>query len=479
MFMTAQSSDRRLTPILGSMSSLRRLTLLLCAVFWLAVPAGAHAAPAADPNGFHLASSSLFVHENAGAAVITVSRNDTRRDAQVGYIAVGPGHPCGDTTCTAQYDWDFTFVKGRLDFAPGVATRTFEVPVVDHHAANIPQTVQVSLFAPYPIGLAHPAKAVLTILNDDSTDPVGTLTSSTGANPLAGASFFVDPLSDPVQALPRHPSLGVIAAQPWVERFGSFSGRDVGMAASHYLARASVQQPGGVPMLSTYRIVDGHCGHWADPPGDQASYHNFMTRLAQGIGGYRAVMFLEMDALITVGCLSRHGLAVRMQELNDAIDVLKANCPRLTIYVDAGAADAVPARATARLLKRAGVAKIQGFFTNSTHFDWTSKEIRYGQAIARMTGGKHFVVNTSGNGRGPLAPPDVVHQGNEVLCNPPGRGAGPKPTSQTGIPYVDGFAWILHPGESTGLCGAGAPRTGVFWPAYAEMLARNANYAVR
>ena len=48
-----------------------------------------------------------------------------------------------------------------------------------------------------------------------------------------------------------------------------------------------------MPMLATYRIVDGHCGHWSDPPADQASYHNFISRFSQGIGGYRAVLFLE------------------------------------------------------------------------------------------------------------------------------------------------------------------------------------------
>ena len=80
-----------------------------------------------------------------------------------------------------------------------------------------------------------------------------------------------------------------------------------------------------------------------------------------------------MDSLITVGCLSHQGVAVRMHELDDAINVLTANCPHLVVYLDAGAADAVPAPQIAKLLRRAGVAKIQGFFLNSTHFDWTTQ----------------------------------------------------------------------------------------------------------
>jgi endoglucanase len=231
-------------------------------------------------------------------------------------------------------------------------------------------------------------------------------------------------------------------------------------------------------MLATYRIPDGHCGHWTPRRRDQRSYHAFISRFAQGIGRYRAVLFLEMDALITTPCLTARGVAIRMGELRAAINVLTRRCPHLVIYLDGGAADALPARRTARLLRRAGVSKIQGFFLNSTHFDWTSKEIRYGERISRLTGGKHFVVNTGENGRGPLIPRDRVHQGNEVLCNPPGRGLGPKPTTDTGYPNVDAFAWTSNPGESGGACVPGAPPTGAFWPAYALMLVLNADFAV-
>jgi endoglucanase len=80
---------------------------------------------------------------------------------------------------------------------------------------------------------------------------------------------------------------------------------------------------------------------------------------------------------------------------------------------------------------------VKGFFLNAKHFDWTSAEIRYGEKISPMTGGKHFVINTSTNDGGPLRPPDIVHEGNEVMCNPPGRGLGPRPTGDTGFSNVD------------------------------------------
>jgi endoglucanase len=125
------------------------------------------------------------------------------------------------------------------------------------------------------------------------------------------------------------------------------------------------------------------------------------------------------------------------------------------------------------------VSQIQGFFVNSTHFDWTSHEIKYGEEVSRLTGGKHFVVNTAENGRGPLVPSSRVKYGNEILCNPPGRGLGPLPTFNTGFPNVDAFAWIAYPGRSGGQCRPGAPPTGTFWVPLALSLARNADFAVR
>jgi endoglucanase len=462
------------------MHFLRRLACLaLVALGSVIVPAAAQA----DSTGFHLQSSQLYVHESAGSAVVTIERGDASGSAQIRYIAGGLGFDCGGVMCTAT-KYDMTGVKGELDFPAGVHSMTFSIPVVDHGADSLPKTVSVSLFGAYPIGMASPSKAVLTILNDDppvahdASDPLG-VAGGNASNPLAGARFFVDPDSDPSRfAAAGHPLLRVIADQPGTSRYGSFSWPNAGIAVSNELAKAQVLQPGSVPMLATYRIVGSHCGHWADTPADQQSYHDFIEGLAHGIGDYRAVLFLEEDSIITVGCLTPHGVDVRMAELHDAINILTANCPRLVIYLDAGAADAKPVGLTANLLKRAGISQIQGFFLNSTHFDWTSREIQFGEAVSRLTGGKHFVVNTGDSGRGPLATPDPVHDGNEVLCNPPGRGLGPKPTANTGYPNVDAFAWTTNPGESGGRCVPGAPATGAYWPAYGEMLVRNADFNV-
>jgi endoglucanase len=470
---------------------LLRLTLMpvvvLCA---LLAPAAAYADAAPDPSGFHLESSQLAVNEGAGQAVVTIERTDTSEAAQIRYITLGDGTPCGSAECTAVDGIDFTSVKGELDFPAGVASETFSVPISDHGVTDVSKTIQVALFGPSPIGLSSPSKAVLTILDNDPVaprdpqNPLALPVAPAAGNPLAGATFFVDPESEAAHAAQSNPTLDVIAREPGTARFGSFSfGHngvpDIATAVSRYLSRAQVEQPGTVPLLATYRILHGLCGHASDSPADAASYRDFINGFASGIGSYRAVLFLEMDSIITMPCLSKHGQAVREAELRYAINTLVAACPHLVIYLDAGAADALSPRDAARFLRASGVAKIQGFFLNATHFDWTSNEIRYGEKISRLTGGKHFVINTGENGQGPLRPHDIVHQGLEVLCNPPGRGLGPLPTAETGYRNVDMFAWTSNPGESGGSCGAGAPPTGQYWPAYAKVLVQNADFKVR
>lgn len=473
----------------------RRLLLGCCLVLGL-LSAGLGSAASAlafnlDPLGFRLSSPVYTVHENEGAAVVTIQRIDTTREAQIRYLTL-PG--------SAVRGQDFRAVRSMIDFQPGQATASFRVPIYDHHMPGLPRTVNIGIFGPSPVGMTSPHNAVLTIINDDPLslvrdmlNPLGLPTAPPASDPLRGASPYIDSNYGLAAVAARrwrrtHPRaagmLDVIAREPEVHRFGNWVPRsEIGLKVSQYLEQAAIEQPGRVPEFATYWVVDSkrarpHCGSYSDPPWRVAAYHQWIHNLAAGVSGYPAIMFLEMDSLITVGCLSHHGLQVRLQELHDAIDTL-AKVPHLVVYLDAGAADALDAAAEARLLRGAGVSEIQGFFLNSTHFDWTLREIRYGEKISRMTGGKHFVVNTAENGRGPLVPRDRVHNGNEILCNPPGRGLGPLPTFNTGYRNVDAFAWIANPGKSGGPCRPGAPSTGFFWPQLALELVRNADFRVR
>jgi endoglucanase len=93
------------------------------------------------------------------------------------------------------------------------------------------------------------------------------------------------------------------------------------------------------------------------------------------------------------------------------------------------------------------------------------------------------VINTAANGRGPLVPKSRVKHGNSYRCNAPGRGLGPRPTSNVPAQYrnLDGLFWIGNPGRSAGRCvvhTSDAPPTGSFWLEYALELIRNADFRI-
>jgi len=267
-----------------------------------------------------------------------------------------------------------------------------------------------------------------------------------------------------------------VASQPETKRFGAFTGSGAKTEDSvrRLLQRAERTSPGQVPQLAVYRLKHIRCGGYGDSPGDAASYRAWLSHFARGVGRHPAVIFLEQDALITTPCLSRRGIATRMAELRYATALLGA-LPHAVTYLDAGAADAVSARRTVGLLRAAGVAKVRGFFLNSTHFDWTRRELGFGDRISRALRGTHFVVNTTANGNGPLVPWSRVRYGNEVLCNPPGRALGPRPSTLTGDPRADAFMWIGDVGRSGGQCHPGDKPTGTFDPDLALGLAARAN----
>ncbi len=92
-----------------------------------------------------------------------------------------------------------------------------------------------------------------------------------------------------------------------------------------------------------------------------------------------------------------------------------------------------------------GIEKVRGFMLNATHYDWTAANIRHGLDISRLVGGKHFIVNTAENGRGPVYY-RVKRRTINIWCNPGLRGLGPPPTTTTSNPLADAYLWISRPG---------------------------------
>jgi endoglucanase len=114
---------------------------------------------------------------------------------------------------------------------------------------------------------------------------------------------------------------------------------------------------------------------------------------------------------------------------------------------------------------------------------------RYADMLGAVQPTTHFVIDTSRNGRGPWDPAtsDNVYSDAEDWCNPPGRGLGITPTTETGNPLIDAYLWIKVPGESDGQCyrGTGGPQdpergmvdpaAGQWFPAQAHELIALAN----
>jgi endoglucanase len=438
------------------------------------------ATPAAQAASgtIELGEAAYTAHEDQGTLPITIVRTgDLSGEEHVGY---------GVKQQDARNGIDFDAIPNtEITFAPGQSTYTFYVRIIDEGINATPVRALAYLYGAWPDKLGAHTNSVITILHDDqlqtrvAANPLG-VASPVPGNPIAGAKLFVDPHSPSAQAArrvsgARKALLDDIATEPGAHRFYMWNmGRTVEGQVSHWFEDEQREDPGATVMLSSYNLVHGKCGSTATPK-MQTRYEWFMRQLAAGIGNSNVIFFLEFDSLITSPCLTHGQLAIREAELRYAVDQLEAD-PHVVVYLDGGAADALSAPRQARLLRASGVGQAQGFFLNSTHFDWTSKEIHYGQEISNMLGGAHFVVNTGENGRGPLAPRHRVGHGNEILCNPPGRGLGPLTVSQDvaqPTPYagLDGLLWFSNPGGSGGQCVPGAPATGTFWPKYAEGLA--------
>jgi hypothetical protein len=354
----------------------------------------------------------------------------------------------------------------------------------------------------------------------DPANPLA-LPHSPGSNPLRGAHFFVDGPAHGAAASAIAEMLGIdphrlsdgeswarfarslnhgrlqrrivghrglafrvhqlekIAAQPEVQRLSAYSwGGGPGAIFNQtekLLCHNFRADPGAIPLLNTY-FLHPAAGTCPSPGALAAAGPTFRRRvdeLAEAVDRRPAVFLLETDGIGSTRCIVRAG-SLRLWEADLRYEIGRiAALPHSVVYVEGGYSDSNSVGFTARVLNAIGIRRIRGFYTNDTHQQWTINEARWAARISRLTHGAHFIVNTAQNGRGPLLNPHPVTQGVEDLCNPPGRGAGPRDTTATGFPGADAWMWTSPPGNSSG-CGGG-PSGGTFWPARAIGLAARAN----
>ena len=221
-----------------------------------------------------------------------------------------------------------------------------------------------------------------------------------------------------------------------------------------------------IPILVLYNIPDHTTlRYWSGVTAGSA-YSTWIDRIAQTIGDNEAWIILEPDSIGLAGNLTPADLEMRLNDLKGAIATLRAKAPRAQIYLDAGHTNWRPASNIADLLRRAGIEGADGFSTNVSNYQKLEEEIKYGQSVSALLGGKHFVIDTSRNGLGP-------HK--TEWCNAPGVAIGKAPTRSTGYNTIDAFLWVKPPGESDGPCNGGIP-TGKFWTVRALEMIRTSPY---
>jgi endoglucanase len=301
--------------------------------------------------------------------------------------------------------------------------------------------------------------------------------SGAGGNPLAGVTYFTDPAGPAARAVSElraggraaeAEALQRIASQPTAEWIAG--GPGVEAEARSFTTRATAA--GRVALLVAYDIPQRDCsGYSAGGASSGAEYRTFINRFAAGIGSRRTTVILEPDAIAQTlsHCLSAAAVAERYALLSYAVGQLRSH-RATTVYLDAGNPGWIqPAARLAGPLRRAGVARANGFALNVSNFYGTEATASYGRALSRALGGAHFVIDTGRNGNGA----DQRAADGPPWCNPPGRALGHVPSTATDKPLVDAYLWVKQPGDSDGSCRPGAPSAGTWWPQYALELARN------
>ncbi|WP_280679927.1 glycoside hydrolase family 6 protein [Kitasatospora sp. MAA19] len=302
----------------------------------------------------------------------------------------------------------------------------------------------------------------------------GRATGPAGLAQLSGQAFYVSDQTNAARQVAALRGQGRpaeadtllrIAAQPSSQWLGEQGAKEIAEQVSRRAAEAD-----RTAVFVAYNIPHRDCGLYsAGGAADAASYRAWISGVAEALGDRRAWVVLEPDAVAHTldTCGIKGDLAAeRYGLLAFAVQELKKR-PQVRVYLDAGnpgwAQD--PAELSTAL-RKSGIAAADGFAVNVANFYDTDRNAAYGGRLSAALGGKHFVIDTSRNGNGPL--------GGDAWCNPPGRALGERPTADTGRPGVDAYLWIKNPGESDGECGRGEPRAGEFWLPYALGLAQAA-----
>jgi endoglucanase len=273
--------------------------------------------------------------------------------------------------------------------------------VTRHPFGRIPRlAVAAALVTAGAVAGSWPAAASTAATSAASTAAtaapgLGTSASPRGLSP--GARIFVPPPSDgaPQQILKLLKSgdrkdaalITEMEATPRAVWFTSGTPAQVRQQVRQTMAEAAVER--AVPVLVAYDIPGRDCAQYsAGGALSQADYQAWISGLAQGIGGGRAAVILEPDALGNLP--SNCGLpassypftdAERIAELQYAVGALEHD-PRVGVYLDGTHSAWQSVGTMTQRLLAAGVQQAQGFFVNVSNYQPTAELLDYGTWIS-------------------------------------------------------------------------------------------------
>jgi endoglucanase len=260
--------------------------------------------------------------------------------------------------------------------------------------------------------------------------------------------------------------LARIALKPLMFWFGSWiADTDTKHAAQDFIATTTRGNPNVLSQVVVFRLDpwEGQaCPHGSWNAANQRSYRRWVDNFAAGIGTSRVALVLQPDLAFSSCAPSR----VPLDLVSYSARRFNA-LPHTTVYIDGGVHYWPSFNQAVSMLGQAGVRYVRGFALNTSEFDTTGAEIEYGVRLAQALAaggypGKHFVINTAGNGAGFLNG-DVANPGNPPVCHSRGETKcitlGIPPTSHVAssrwrlsgtdanlaFNYTDAYVWVDRP----------------------------------